>query len=730
MAYKYDQTPLSGTLNDYKNDVQLHKVDETKWERFWDELVDANHYLGYDSVIGARIKYIVTLGRQIVGAISFCSAVYRLGPRDNYIGWESETRAEMLPHLVNNNRFLILPWIKIHNLASKILSLSLKRLRIDWEKQYEVIPYMVETFVDREKYTGACYKAANWQYLGATKGYGKIGKDYIYHGRKKDIYVYVIDRQFYKRFKPDTARIKNDEEDLSEMINGTPMWYPSLLNEVGIRGSTYEQIRQLLVNHLEQFKPFLGRKEHLGHMASMVQGFLSDLERKSIQPIAIAFEGVDNVRALTNFMSKSKWDEDGALKKYQDGLSEMLSHEDGMLTGDGTDFPKKGNESVGVARQYCGALGKVDNCQASVMAGYASPKGYGIIDYELYMPEKWFDSSYAEKRKENKVPQSLKFRTKNDLLLEIINNAYQSGRFPAKYVGVDSSFGSDNHFLDSLPDKLIYFADVRSDHPVFDYEPRVFIPLYSGTGRKPTKKRTVLGPTTVKEAIENAETPWMCTVLGIGAKGPIFTEDKLLRVFEVRDKLPEKEVWLYARKLANGDIKYALCNEAESATIDDIRKPALMRWSIEQCFKECKDYLGMDHYESRSWVSWRRHILLTLITHLFIIKLRIMYSCKPSTPGVAPYLNAPVGLDDYIEAYEQFMSSLQITHPSISAIPSLPQQFMTIGLVQKLVSAAFPKIGATIEEINYLLHAAKSAFDSHSKAAINKAFSDIFGNSA
>jgi len=729
MAYKYDKTPLSGALKDFKGEIRLHKVDETKWEKFWDELVDANHYLGYESVIGARIKYVITLGNQIIGAISFCSAMYRIGPRDEYIGWDNDTRTAMLPHLVNNNRFLILPWIKIYNLASRILSLSLKQLRIDWEKQYEVTPYMVETFVDREKYTGACYKASNWTRLGATKGYGKVGREFIYHGRKKDIYVYIMDKQFRRRFKPDLARVKS-EEALSEMINGTPIWYPTLLNEVGIRGSSYEQMRQMLAVHLEQFRPYLGRKEHLGHLASMVQGFLSDLERKSIQPIAIAFEGVDNVRALTNFMSKSKWDDDGMLSKYQGVLSGLLSHEDGMITGDGTDFPKKGDESVGVARQYCGRLGKIDNCQASVMTGYASAKGYGLIDYELYMPEKWFGADYANKRNENKVPQSLKFRTKNNMLLEMIIKTYKSGRFPAKYIGVDSSFGSDSHFLDSLPGELIYFADVRSDQSIFNYEPRVFIPRYKGIGRKPTKERVVLGPPTVKEAIDKSDAPWLRTVLGIGAKGPIFAEDKLLRVNEVRNGLPGKKVWLYARKLENGVIKYSLCNESEDAAIDDIRKPALMRWSIEQCFRECKDYLGMDHYESRSWIAWRRHILLTFIAHLFIIKLRILYSCKPNSPGVAPYLDAPVSLDEYIEAYEQLLTSMQITHPSISAIPSIPQQFMTIGLLIKLVSSAFPKIGATIEEIDYLLRAAKGAFDSHSKSAIDKAYIDIFGNTA
>ena len=131
MTYKYDMTPLSRAQQDFKGEIRLHKVDETKWEKFWDELVDANNNLGYESLIGSRIKYVMTLGNQIVGAIGFCSAMYRIGSRDEYIEWDNDTRTAMLPHLVNNNRFLILPWNKIYNLTSRILSLSHRQLRID-----------------------------------------------------------------------------------------------------------------------------------------------------------------------------------------------------------------------------------------------------------------------------------------------------------------------------------------------------------------------------------------------------------------------------------------------------------------------------------------------------------------------------------------------------------------------------------------------------------------------
>ena len=723
MVYRIDKTPLCGKISDYEDKLLLHKVDETQWEAYWDKLVRKHHYLGFDASFGGRIKYVVTLGRRIVGAISFCSAVYQLGPRDAYIGWDEETRAAMLPHLLNNNRFLILPWISILNLASRILSMSLQQVREDWEKQYNAAPYMVETFVDREQYLGTCYKASNWTYLGVTKGYGKIGKDFVYHGRKKDLYVYVMDREFARRFKPDIARAYNLREELIAMMNGTPMWYPSLLKELGLTDSPAQKIEQKFADHLMRYAPFLGRSENKLHFVSMVQGLLSDLKRKSIEPIAVAFEGSDGVRNLTNFMSRSKWDDEKMLDEYRRELSGLLSHGEGMLTGDETCFPKKGDNSVGVARQYCGNTGKVDNCQAGVVVGYASTKGYGLVDYRLYMPEKWFDDGHADLRKKCGVPPKTRFRTKNEMMLEMMQETIKSGLFPAKYVGVDSAYGSDNDFLDGLPENVVYFADVRSSHLVFASRPDVFTPAYSGKGRRPTKEKTEGAPLDVKKIVGESEEPWERVVLGIGSKGPVIAKDKVLRVVEVRGGLPGKDVWLYARRLDDGTIKYALCSAAADAPKNEIRKPALMRWSIEQCFNEGKEYLGMDHYEARSWDAWRRHILLTLIAHIFIIKLRMAFSRKPDAPGAVPYVTKPVSLDEYLDAHMRMLANQQICHPDIHAMPQNPQQFMTIGLIQKLVSGTFPKVGSVVQEINYSLYKAASAFHSHSLAAVSKALS-------
>jgi len=260
---------LEGKRRELEGPIQLHKVDETKWEISWDKLVNRYHYLGYDWQFGGRIKYLITMGIRIIGAIGFCSAVYKLGARDKYIGWDDETRILMLPHIVNNNRFLILPFVKVHNLASHVLSLSLKQLIHDWDKQYGVKPYMIETFVDRQKYKGTCYQAAGWLCLGETRGYGKHGNDFIHHGAPKDIYVRIVNRQFVGRFKPDIRRLNPEREELIAMLNAVPSWTPSLIVRMGLpeivaRGA--EGINEALADHLVRYVPYLKRKEHRGHL--------------------------------------------------------------------------------------------------------------------------------------------------------------------------------------------------------------------------------------------------------------------------------------------------------------------------------------------------------------------------------------------------------------------------------------------------------------------------------
>jgi hypothetical protein len=345
-------------------------------------------------------------------------------------------------------------------------------------------------------------------------------------------------------------------------------------------------------------------------------------------------------------------------------------------------------------------------------------KGYGILNYELYMPEVWFDEEHAKLRKQNLVPDGLEFRTKNQLLSDMIQKITQSGQFQGKYVGVDSSFGTDKAFLDSLPDELTYFADIHNNVSVFKERPNFFLPPYCGRGRKPSALKPKYPPVSVKSLAEDESIPWNDVVLGIGAKGPIIARDKILRVVEIRDNKPGKDVWLYIRRLEDNSIKYALCNAPSESSPEAIRKPALMRWSIEQCFLECKSYLGMDHYEVRSWPGWHRHILLTLIAHLFVIKLRQQFSIRPDSPGSTPFVEQPVLTKDYLDAAAKLEKNENIDHPDIKAFPVNPQQIMTIGLVLKLISPFITKLGAILSDVDYQLKNIADAFTSHSLSTL------------
>ena len=346
-------------------------------------------------------------------------------------------------------------------------------------------------------------------------------------------------------------------------------------------------------------------------------------------PIALRYaEDENEVRNMQYFSQRGAWDEQMVLKTYQSQLSEKIAEPGGMFTVDDSGIPKKGKDSVGVARQYCGQLGKVDNCQDGVFIGYSSTRGYGLLQSQLYMPEKWFSADYDERREKLGVPKGLKFKTKSEIALEMLNEAIGSGDFPALWVGADSAYGSDEGFLDSLPDGLLYFAEVQKNITFFMSMPEVTVPPYKGKGRVPTSPRPSFAPVKVEKIAADPGLKWEMTYLGEGAKGPIYSETSCLRVVESRGGLPGNEVWLYFRRLSDGTLKYSVSNAPADTPKSTLDAQATRRWPIEQCFEECKSQLGMGHCESRSWDSWHRHMILVFVAYLFILELRFKFITK------------------------------------------------------------------------------------------------------
>ncbi len=157
------------------------------------------HYLGHKPLPGAQLRYFVTVEEQIIAALGFGAAAWQTAPRDQFIGWSHKQRERNLPLIINNARFLILPWVRSKNLASKILSMVARRLPDDWESQYKIRPVLLETFVDSERFIGTCYKASNWVYVGKTKGRGKLGRAGIQSVPIKDIWLHPLSRHFRRQ---------------------------------------------------------------------------------------------------------------------------------------------------------------------------------------------------------------------------------------------------------------------------------------------------------------------------------------------------------------------------------------------------------------------------------------------------------------------------------------------------------------------------------------------------
>jgi hypothetical protein len=165
----------------------------------WNEYIDRYHYLGYTPLPGAQLRYFVKSGDQVLALLGFGAAAWKTAPRDEYVAWEAETRKRNLHLIVNNARFLILPWIRSKNLGSKILSMVSKRICGDWQQRYNYEPVLLETFVEKERFLGTCYKAANWIYVGDTQGRGKLD---VYNECKlpiKSIWLYPLRKDFQRR---------------------------------------------------------------------------------------------------------------------------------------------------------------------------------------------------------------------------------------------------------------------------------------------------------------------------------------------------------------------------------------------------------------------------------------------------------------------------------------------------------------------------------------------------
>jgi SRSO17 transposase len=379
------------------------------------------------------------------------------------------------------------------------------------------------------------------------------------------------------------------------------------------------------------YSPLFQRREQREWSAKYLHGLLLELPRKSIEPMVLALEGANRnaVRAMQHFLSEGAWDDDAILRRHWQEVETDLGDADGVLTLDGSDFPKQGSESVGVKRQYCGEVGKRANCQAGVFLGYASVQGYTLLDRRLYLPQEWVEEAeYAERREACGVPSNITFATKPMLGWAMIQAVHTAGSLRCRWVACDESFGRDTGLLDHIDALgLWYFAEVPHDTRVWLERPATAVPEWSGRGRKPTREQRVPGAaepqTVVQVATALPAEAWTRQLIKEGSKGPIVADFATVRVIGVREGLPGPAVWLVLRRhVETGELKTYVSNAPATTCQARLVWVSGMRWPLETCFEDGKQYLGMGDYEVRSWPGWHHHMTLCMLAHFFLVRMQ------------------------------------------------------------------------------------------------------------
>lgn len=374
------------------------------------------------------------------------------------------------------------------------------------------------------------------------------------------------------------------------------------------------------------------RREQREQAKGYLNGLLSRMENKSVEAMVIEQEGTDPnaIRAMQHFISEGSWDDTEILRRHWQEVSKDLGEEDGAYIFDGSDFPKQGEESVGVKRQHCGELGKVANCQAGVFMGYASRRGYTLLDRRLYLPKEWVSGdSHAERRQKCGVPEDVKFKTKPELAWEMLDTVRREATLPGKWVVCDEAFGQNGDFLDKIDGiDLYYLAEVSHATRVWQERPAREIPPWQGRGPKPTKERIVEGePSSQAVAVIAESLPadqWTRHFIKEGSKGPMLADFAALRVVTVRDRMPGPEVSLVLRRnVSDGELKCYLSNAPHDTPLSRFAHFSGMRWPIETCFENGKQQLGMGDYQVRSWLGWHHHMTLCILAHFFLVRIKL-----------------------------------------------------------------------------------------------------------
>jgi SRSO17 transposase len=400
--------------------------------------------------------------------------------------------------------------------------------------------------------------------------------------------------------------------------------------ECNLTEQDIEQFLEEMTGYIEMFAPAFQRAEQLERSKAYLRGLLGDTPRKNVERMALDWG--DKARSMQHFIGQSPWKPEPVIAIHQRLVAETLGEVDGVALIDESGVVKQGDDSVGVAAQYCGSVGKVANSQVGVYLGYASRKGYSLIEGQLFMPESWFDEEYVDKRTACGVPEEVRPQTKPEIGLELLRRAIQRGGLPFAWVTADELYGDSPAFRDGVAElNKWYFTEIKCSTLLWRCRPEVYVPEWKGRGRRPTRLRLrnpTDRPVSVQELVGSIpKEGWTIATIKEGSKGPIVCNFAFLRIIESRANLPGPENWLIIRRNLDdpAEVKFYFSNAPADTSLIEFVRISGMRWPIEIIFEEAKGEVGFDHYEMRSWLGWHHHMLLVALAHHFLVRLRVRF---------------------------------------------------------------------------------------------------------
>lgn len=391
----------------------------------------------------------------------------------------------------------------------------------------------------------------------------------------------------------------------------------ALLEQATLSAAAVRGCQTRLTRFMQRYVPLFYRKEQGQNAVIVIEGLLSGLERKTCEPIARE-HGVHR-KPIQSFVGCSTWDDQKVMRELRRHVKEKLADPNAVLVIDPSAFEKKGTESCGVKRQWCGRLGKIENCQVGVFLCYAAAGGHAPLDRRLYLPREWAED---EKRREKcHVPEDVVFQEKWRIGLSMLDDCRLE--MPHGWVAGDDEMGRCSELRAQLRTrKERYVLDVPCNTLIRDLESRRPRRKHAGRGRKRQTPFVQVG----QWAADQPAAAWQRVEVRPGTKGPLVVET-MTRAVQTRDdegRAGPQERLLVTRSVVEGQTKmdYSLSDAGPEVAVKELVQARAQRYRIEQMLEEGKGDAGLDHYEVRSWVGWHHHITLSLLAVWFLLTER------------------------------------------------------------------------------------------------------------